>query len=154
MPSLSSQDRTLYWKPKVALELLRQADRLDHVSSDQLKTTRPGDTVWALTVINGELFLIGKLLVDIVTNRAGAIGRLGNNVWGNKQAYALAVPGTEEALKKISLRNHAKNFVFVSKTNNQLRVGPGGYVNGQELQSMRILTPSTSQLFDQEWKTH
>ncbi len=154
MPSLSSQDRTLYWKPKIALELLRQADSLDHVASDQLKTTHPGDTVWALTVINGELFLIGRLLVDIVTNRAGAISRLGNKVWGNKQAYALAVPGTEEPLKKISLRNHAKGLVFMSKTNKQLNVGPGGYVNGQELQSMRVLSSSSSQLFDQEWKTH
>ena len=57
-----------YWEPNtIDAELERQED-LSHVASDQLSPQRvhSGDTLWIVTVFEGNLFLVGHLVVDQV----------------------------------------------------------------------------------------
>lgn len=149
------QELLLYWSPDTAEDILKREEVLDHVASDQLKRASDGDVIWAVTVYDGELFLLGKLIVDIITDRNSAINRLGQKgVWGNKQHYGIAIPGKEEPLKKISLRNEAKRLVFISSNakSTRLNVDYKNNVNAQQLQTMRILDTSSAQLLEQIWK--
>ncbi|MFC1871378.1 hypothetical protein ACFLYF_03145 [Chloroflexota bacterium] len=155
MNKTTAQDLLLYWSPKTAKDVLKREDILDHVASDQLKRASIGDVIWVVTVYDGELFLLGKLIVDTITDRTGAMKRLGRkDVWGNKNHYGVAIRGKEEPLKKISLRNEIRKLVFISSNvkSNRLNIDDKGNVNAQQLQTMRILDNASAHLLDQIWK--
>ena len=152
--SRSSKDLLLYWSPETADDVLSRKRPFDHAASDQLWRTSPGDTIWAVTVRNGDLFLLGKLYIDEVTNRMGAITRIGaTSVWGNKKHYAIAPPNQIEPMKQVSITNIADKLRFeaTSKERRQLNLRGGGKVNAQQLQTMRILEDSTVGLLKQAW---
>lgn len=154
MVKRAPQDLLLYWSPGTADDVLRRERTLDHVASDQLWRTSPGDTIWVVTVRNGELFLISRLYVDDVTNRIGAISRLGKaNVWGNKKHYAVAPTNKIEPLKEVSITSIANKIRFkaTSKNRERLDLGSGNKVNAQQLQTMRILEESSVGLLKQVW---
>jgi len=148
------QDLLLYWGPETADDVLSCERTLDHAASDQLWRTSPGDTIWIVTVRDGELFLLSKLYVDEVTNRMGAIKRLGvADVWGKKKHYAIARPNQIEPLKEVSITNIAEKLRFkaTSKERTKLDLRSGGKVNAQQLQTMRILEESSAGLLEQVW---
>lgn len=148
------QDLLLYWGPETADDVLSRERTLDHVASDQLWRASPGDTIWIVTVHDGELFLLSKLYVDEVTNRMGAIKRLGAaGVWGNKKHYAIAPPNQIEPLKEVSITSIADKLRFkaTSKERTKLDLRGGGKVNAQQLQTMRILEESSVGLLVQLW---
>jgi site-specific recombinase len=155
MKKMHSDDLLLYWKPETADDVLKREDALDHVASNQLKRASAGDVIWVVTVYDGELVLLGRLIVDTVTDRTGAINRLRRkDVWGNMKCYALARPGKEEPLMRISLRDQAKKLGFVaSKAKNaHLTIDHRNRTNPQQLQTMRILDNASAQLLEQVWK--
>lgn len=154
MEKRHAQDLLLYWSPKTADDVLRRENTLDHVASNQLKRASTGDVIWVVTVYDGELVLLGKLIVDATTDRTGAIRRLGRNeVWGDMKCYAIAIRGKEEPLRKISLRDKATKLGFIASkaTNTRLNIDHKGRVNPQQLQTMRILDSASAQLLDQVW---
>lgn len=154
MEKRHAQDLLLYWSPKTADDVLKREDILDHVASNQLKRASAGDVIWVVTVYDGELVLLGKLIVDATTDRAGAIRRLGRKeVWGDMKCYAVAIRGKEEPLRKIPLGDKAKKLGFVASkaTNMRLNIDHKGRVNPQQLQTMRILDSASAQLLDQVW---
>lgn len=51
-----SQDLLSYWKPETADVSLRGDYSLDHSASNQYWRVNVGDTVWIVTVRDGELF--------------------------------------------------------------------------------------------------
>jgi len=155
MEKTLSQELLLYWSPDTADDVFKREDILNYVASNQLKRASVDDVIWVVTVYHGELFLLGRLIVDAITDRNGAIKILGQkDVWGNKDYYGISNPSKAEKLKKISLKNDARKFVFKSSNNKHpnLSIGNNNSVNPQELQTMRILSPATAQLFDQIWK--
>lgn len=148
------QSLMLYWSPKTADDILGGENPLDHVVSNQLRRASAGDTVWVVTVYNGELFLLGKLSVAEVTSRRGAVERLGRpDVWGNREYYAVADKSTMEPLKKVPLRSVVEKITFQSATTRgkTLDLGSDGRINAQQLQTMRILTGSSVVLFQDMW---
>lgn len=154
MAKESPQDLLLYWSPETADEVLSRERTLDHAASDQLWRTSTGDTIWIVTVRDGELFLLGKLYVDEVTNRIGAIKRLGAaDVWGNKKHYAITPSNLIEPLKEVSITSIADKLRFkaTSKKRTRLDLRSGGKVNAQQLQTMRILEESSVGLLEQMW---
>ena len=155
MEKNNTQDLLLYWSPETADDVLKREDILDYLASNQLKRASTGDVIWVVTVYSGELVLLGKLIVDIITNRKNAINRLGRkDVWGDKKYYAIAIRGEEEPLKKISLRNEAKKLVFISSNvkSTRLDIDKKNNTNAQQLQTMRILDNASAQLLEQVWK--
>ena len=155
MEKNNTQDLLLYWSPETGDDVLKREDILDYVASNQLKRASTGDVIWVVTVYSGELVLLGKLIVDIITDRKDAINRLGRkDVWGDKEYYAIAIRGKEEPLKKISLRNEAKKLVFISSNlkSTRLDIDEKGNTNAQQLQTMRILDNASAQLLEQAWK--
>lgn len=154
MTRANSQDLLLYWSPETAAEVLRRERILDHVASNQLWRASSGDTIWVVTVRDGELLLISKLLVDVVTNRIGAINRLGaDNVWGNKKHYAIAPANQIEPLKEASIASIANQIRFKSTNikRTRLDIASGNRVNAQQLQTMRILEGTSAALLKQVW---
>ena len=146
----------LYWRPDTADSLLKKEELLDYVTSDQLGRVSQGDTIWVVTVKKGGLYLLGKVTISDVTSREIAIRRLRrSSVWGNKKYYAIAMPGTAEALKEISLRDVAGRLVFQSAStgSNRLHVDHEGKVNAQQLQTMRVLDETSVDLLQRIWST-
>jgi len=149
------QNLLLYWTPKTTDDVLSREDTLEYAASDQFGRVSPGDVIWVVTVRAGELFLLGKLYVGEVTDRNGAMKRLGKkDVWGDKKFYAIAIPGMVEPLREISLSDVAGQLVFKSRSgkSSRLALDAEGKVNAQQLQTMRILEASSVDLFEQMWR--
>ena len=153
MEKRHTQDLLLYWRRKTADDVLKREDTLDHLASNQLKRASAGDVIWVVTSYDGELILLGKLMVDAITDRKGAISRLGRDVWGDMEYYAIAVRGQEEPLRKLSLRDEAMKLRFVASkaTSSRLNIDHRNRVNPQELQTMRVLDKASAQLLEQAW---
>lgn len=150
-----TQSLMLYWGPKTATDVLKRERVLDHVASNQLRRASNGDVIWVVTVDRGELFLLGKLTVDIVTTRQAAISSLRRaDVWGDLKYYAIAARGREEPLKRISLKAEAEKIGFISLSNKRTRLAIDDRhgTNPQQLQTMRILNNTSAQLLDYLWK--
>lgn len=155
MAKAEQRDVLLYWSPKTADQVLKHEDDLKYAASNQFWRISPGDIVWIVTVYEGELFLLNKLHVGEITDRPGAIKRLGEkDVWGNKDFYAIATAGMIEPLQKISLRDVARNLVFKSANDQsrRLTLDREGKVNAQQLQTMRILESSSIDLLEKLWQ--
>jgi len=155
MEKRHAQDLLLYWSPKTAKGVLRQEDILDYVASNQLKRADSGDVIWVVTVYNGELTLLGKLNADVITDRNDAVNRLGREaVWGDKSHYAIAVPGKQEPLREVSLRDVAGQLRFIASQpkSTRLHIDERNRVNAQELQTMRRLDSASAQLLERLWK--
>lgn len=155
MEKSNTQNLLLYWSPETADDVLKREDILDYVASNQLKRASNGDVIWVVTVYSGEIVLVGRLIVDIITDREGAINKLGQqDVWGDKKYYAIAIRGKEERLKRISLRNEAKKLVFISSNvrSTRLNIDERNNINAQQLQTMRIFDRESAQLLEQIWK--
>ena len=155
MENRHAQDLLLYWSPKTAKDVVRREDILDYVASNQLKRADSGDVIWVVTAYDGELTLLGKLIVDVVTDRNKAVDRLGRrDVWGDKSHYAIAVRGKEEILREVPLRDVAAQLRFIASQpkSTRLHVDERNRVNAQELQTMRRLDSSSAQLLERLWK--
>jgi len=151
----SAQDLLLYWSPSTAKGVLSREDILDYVASNQLKRADSGDVIWVVTAYDGELTLLGKLIVDVITDRNDAVNRLGRkDVWGDKSHYATAIPGKEAPLREISLRDLAAQLRFIASQpkSARLHIDEQNRVNAQELQTMRQLDSASAQLLERLWK--
>lgn len=125
---------------------------LDHTASDQkrLSNVEPDDAIWAVTVYpEGELFLLGRLVVEECVNQEEADSRFEYDVWQAKY-HVIAKSGTEESLQEISLLHVAQDLRFVSKGNDHLDL-VDGRVNAQQLQTMRELTPESARMLEEKW---
>jgi len=155
METRHAQDLLLYWSPKTVKGVLREEDTLDYVASNQLRRADSGDVIWVVTSYDGELTLLGKVVVDVVTSRSAALSRLGRKgVWGDKSHYALAVPGSEESLREVSLRDVAGQLRFIASQpkSTRLHIDERNRVNAQELQTMRRLDSASAELLERLWK--
>ena len=155
MVESKAQSLMLYWAPKTANDVLERERVLDYVASNQLKRASNGDVIWVVTVDSGELFLLGRLEVDIVTSRQNAISRLQRaDVWEHLEYYATAARGREEPLKRISMSNEAGTLGFVSSSEERARLHIDGRIRTkpQQLQTMRILNNASAQMLENLWR--
>lgn len=145
----------LYWSPKTAIDISKRETKIDHAASDQFSRVAAGDTLWIITVYDGELYLLNKLVVEEITNQLGAMKRLGAaNVWGEKKYYALPHQNQIEPLKEISITSIADKlrFVSVSEGGEKLTLTDKGKVNAQQLQTMRVLEEVSVIILEQAWQ--
>jgi len=136
------QSLLAYWKPRTAdYEIARQS-LLDHSASKQFQRIDVDDHVWVVTVRNGKLFLLGRIIVGQVTDQAGAVQLMGTHDLWKASHHIVAALGTAEQIRNVSISSLAGSLRFDSDRD-RLSVSDG-LVNAQQLQTMRVLTADSA----------
>ncbi len=102
------------------------------------------DTLWIVTVRNYRLKLLGHIVADKIVGQRAAERRFREKLYKAK-FHVLARKGNVEKLHEIDIHRLAPRLRFESK-NDRFRLGPGGHINGQQLQSLRELTQTSADL--------
>lgn len=133
-----------YWKPSTLEAQLDLGGLLRHAASNQYRRVHVGDTVWIVSVIEGRLRLIGRIIVGRVVDQDGAAEALGvANLW-KAEHHILASPGTAQEIASRDIRQLAPVLRFHSASGrDKLVVLEDGSVNAQQIQTMRVLTPES-----------
>jgi hypothetical protein len=152
MPSSQEQIRhyLVYWRPKNAELRLARHPLLNHAGSSQFRHTATGDVLWFVTVRMGKLVLLGRLAIGRRTDWNSAVELLGHPVSERSRYVVIALPGTEEFMRDVSLEDITTQIRFESPTKERLNV-VNGQVNPQQMQMKRTLTHTTSLLFQTQW---
>ncbi len=141
-----------YWRPSTVDEL-GYGYILAHSASNQFRHVRPGDTVWLVTVRHGTLRFVTRIVVDRVTDQAGAANELccdPEDLWPATH-HIIAKAGTVLHIYDCDIHHLAATLRFKSKAGkDRLILGPDGAVNAKQLQSMRRLWPEAAELLAQE----
>src|SRR2546425_8716669 len=140
-----------YWKPRQVDSEVATGQSLQHSGSEQLNRVTAGSIVWVVTVRpQGQLHLVGRLVVGEIISYEEAKKRFGSNVW-EARYQAIAQQGTEEPINEVSLMRIAKGLRFVSTTHRDRLDIDGGRVDGKQLQSIRELTPWSASSIERIW---
>jgi hypothetical protein len=136
-----------YWKPATAdFNLHGRTRLLNHIASQQYYRLSPGNEVYVVTVRNGSLLLLGKVVVGRIVGQDVAERYCGIELW-ESEYHVLAKPGTERPLRELNISKLAGRLRFVSPRD-RLSVD-GGRVDPKQLQSMRLLTQQSAALLDE-----
>ena len=141
---------------------LRMSCRLTWALQNDGVPSRPGGlahsgtsirTVWIVTVRDGVLHLVTRIVVGLVTDQAGAEKHLGYTPGGLWKAshHIIASPGTELPRYYLNIHRLAASLRFKSKKgNDRLTLTADGMVNAQQLQRMRTLWPEAAEMLAKE----
>jgi hypothetical protein len=144
-----SRDFLAYWKPSAVDAQVVKGGELDHAAGNQYQRTRPGDTVWLVTVRRGRLRLVTRIMVGHVIDQAGAGRLLGVNparLW-RADWHIVAVKGTELRVLDVDINHLAPSLRFQSPGgHDRLAVEEAGTIAVQQLQTMRLLKPRSAEL--------
>jgi hypothetical protein len=147
-------DFLLYWVPETANYELKVGRPLNHAASQQLRRVQSGDTLWIVTVFHGELTLLGRLVVDDITDTDEARQRLGTDDLWDADYHAIAVAETEEKLSEINLSNIQGQLRFQSVQGKDRLTVTDGRVRPQQLQTMRLLASQSAVLLQRLWEAY
>lgn len=137
-----------YWKPEtVDCEM---GALLRHSASEQFGRVSRGDHIWHVTVRDGELVVVGRVIVGHLVNEARAAQLLGTNDLWEASHHVVAATGTAEPVREVKIRDLAKSLRFQSKRD-RLRV-LGGHVDAQQLRTMRTLTPRAADELERSFR--
>jgi hypothetical protein len=142
-----SRDFLAYWKPSAVDRQKEKRGRLAHAAGNQYRRTRPGDTVWLVTVREGQLRLVTRIVVGHVTDQAGAARLLGckpAELW-DADWHIVATKGTELGIVDADIQHLARSLRFESAGgHDRLAVDDEGTITVQQLQTMRVLSPASA----------
>jgi hypothetical protein len=144
-------DLLQYWRPKIADWHLKMGGPLNHTAGEQIRRVKPGDTIWVVTAVEGHLTLLGRFLVDVVTDMNEAQRLLKDDDLWPASYHAIAAEGEAEELREVDLRRVCEKLRFVSNTGRDRLLLVDGAVRPQQLQVMRILTPESAVMLEREW---
>jgi hypothetical protein len=142
-----------YWRPDTVDSVIERNGRraLDHAASDQFGRVAKGDTVWLVTIREGQLRLVTRIVVERVTGQAGAARLLGcrpAELW-KAEYHIVAARGTKLRIMDTDISSLAPLLRFESAVGrDHLDVRDDGTVNPQQLQTMRELSPASANLLD------
>ena len=140
-----------YWEPETVDEAQKGDGHDNHAASNQFRRMKvsKGDTVWFVTVRNGKLCLVTRIVVGHVTSQRGAARLLGcrpSKLYDAKD-HIIAASGTEPALNEQDIHANASQLRFDSpRGKDRLTLDAKGNAKAQQLQTMRILTPASAKL--------
>ncbi len=141
-----AQDFLAYWKPSTVDRELKSGDPGNHAASNQYKRIEKRDTVWFVTVRDGKLRLITRIIVADRIGQAKAAKRLGqmpSALWKSDH-HIVADEGTEIKPAETDIHKVASSLRFVSSTGrDRLTITTKGTVSAQQLQTMRRLAPAS-----------
>lgn len=141
-----------YWR---AAQVIRERQSpnpfVEHSGSEQLYKVNPNDTVWIVTVMNGELLLLGKIQVGAIVGQKEAEELLGtDNLW-EATYHIIAKRGMAEPMRDINLMDIASQLRFNSPTGRDRLSISRGRADGKQLQAMRQLTAESVGLLEAKW---
>lgn len=146
---------THYWKNKTWRWHMRNTDpgeHLRHAASNLFRQrgVGPGDTIYVVTVIRGELYLCAKMRVGRVCGEGEAARALGwevNELWKAKD-HAVAAADTPMRFDLPVPPEIVEQLVFVSRDRPRPTFEPGGELDKQTLRGVRELRPESAALLD------
>lgn len=148
-----AQDFLSYWRPDTLDAVIESGGPLNHAASNQYGRVNNGDTVWLVTVRSGRLRLAGRIIVSQVTDQAGATRILGETDLWEADYHILSVSGTEHQVTDLDIQQLAPQLRFDSAAgNDRLNVADDGVVSPQQLQTMRVLSPTSVGLLEEVLK--
>jgi hypothetical protein len=129
-----------------------EGELLNHTAGNMFlkRGVSAGDSVYAVTVHRGRLFLLGRLCVAAICGQDEAARRLNEgNLWRAKE-HVIASSGTPERFEFEVPLSVTKQLLFVAD-------GPGkppvfsapGYLDQQTLRGVRELEPASARLLDE-----
>jgi hypothetical protein len=148
-----ARDFLAYWRPDTVESVIERSGRraLDHAASDQFGRVAKGNTVWLVTIREGQLRLVTRIIVEHVTGQAGAARFLGcrpAELW-KAEYHIVAARGTKLPIMDTDISHLAPLLRFESAVGrDRLDVRDDGTVNPQQLQTMRVLLPASADLLD------
>jgi len=138
---------TTYWLPTQIQD--NQGIILDHAADNNFHEVVPGDTVWIVTVRNGELFVFGRIPVARVLDQAGAERLLGQRLW--EADFHIYCPKQQaEMARLVPIGGDTWKLTFVSDTSTKL-TPKSGKVDAQQVRRVRRLTPAAADILSRVW---
>ena len=116
---------------------------LNFAASAQFVRLQPGDVLWIVALKQRRLTLLGRLVVATIANRENAVKEIGEDTY-EAPLYALA-KDTVHDLIEVDIQQLAARLRFNS-VKDRLNLPDPDCTNGQQLQTMRELTPETASL--------
>jgi len=144
-----------YWVPERAAHELEQGRPPFTIGSNQLtpRKVQRDDTIWIVTVEDGVLLLLGRVVVESVTEgRDAAMQRFNTTDLWEADYTVIAQSGTVESLSPINISPIAGELTFQSVDAPRLTL-TDGKVNPQQLQATRLLTRDSADLLEECWET-
>lgn len=117
---------------------------LNFAASAQFVRLQPGDVLWIVALKQRRLTLLGRLVVATIVNRENAVREIGEDTY-EAPLYALAKKETVHDLLEVDIQQLAARLRFNS-AKDRLDLPNPDRTNGQQLQTMRELTPETASL--------
>jgi hypothetical protein len=131
-----------YWKPQTVDYERGRGSMLDHSSSEQFGRVSPGDHVWHVTVRDGKLSVLGRIIVGYVGDAAGAAKLLGTDDLWESSNHIVAAAGTAEPVREVDVPD-ITNWLRFESSEDRLKIREGRVIV-QQLQTMRILAPTSA----------
>lgn len=144
-----ARDYLAYWKPSTVDVQLETGGLQAHAASNQFGRVQAGDTVWLVTVRDGRLRLITRIVVGHRIGQAEATRLLGcepDELW-EAEYHILAAKGTEREITDVDIQHLAPSLRFESAGgHDRLTIARDGTVSAQQLQTMRVLSAASAGL--------
>jgi hypothetical protein len=129
-----------YWKPQTVDEERDRGELLNHSASEQFDRVQVGDHVWHATVRDGELSIIGRIIVGHVVDQEGAarlLGKKSDELWARPH-HIVAETNTAEPIREVRIPQLSASLRFEGP-HDRLAVD-NGKVSVFQLRAMRTLT--------------
>lgn len=143
----------MFYRKIAPEERLNLADscKADYAAHDLLYKVKPGDVLWLVNVHLGQLFLIGRLQVEVVVDNVDVAQELVDDTieaWREADWYAIANRYTIEPMREMNITHLAPHLRFHSRTD-RLELLHG--VDANQFRSVRRLTAQTANMLQDLW---
>ncbi|MEN6640960.1 MAG: hypothetical protein ABFE08_00805 [Armatimonadia bacterium] len=141
----------LYWRNDWLEQLPEEP--LNHLASNQLspKEVHTGDVIWAVTVDQARLYLLGRLMVaELIVGQRAAEKRLGTTDLWEAKYHVIATRESRVRWQPLDITQLAPELRFKSNKSPRLTIVEGEVV-WHQLQAMRTLTLETSRRLELAW---
>jgi hypothetical protein len=146
-----------YWKSEsVRQEAAGVSDgtlpsQLNHVAGELFRGrgVEPGDVIYVLTWDKGYLYLIGSMVVDVITGQRQAERQLSYSPWKASEHVLARKPWRDYNFDLMVPQKDFTKIKFITPAGVRgLAYNKKGFVDQQTFRTLRQLTESTAGLFD------
>ena len=139
------QDFLAFWRMETHIHYLSGGRMLDYAASIRYSRVEASDTVWIVSVRSGRLRLIGRIIIDQVTDMQEAARIIGREELWPASHYILPAPDTIRPAVDIDIHYLVPVLRFAG-VNDHLKPKPDGKVSGSQFQQMRRLSGDSPRL--------
>jgi hypothetical protein len=107
-------DYITYWR-RVSADRWDWGEQIDSAGSNNFRRVSTGDTIWIVASDDDGLYLLAKIIVGEVLERAQAVKKLGKDIW-EADYTVTGAPGSFIASKRIAFEPIALDLEFSTGT--------------------------------------